>query len=179
MNYIIPGFALCLILQYLGFEIISHKWYVDIAICYLVGFVNSRVSSLVVEPLSKKIKLVEYAPYAKYLKARELDDKIKSMSDTNNMFRSFVSVFLIGILAYCSMWAFHVSGFHKDDTVFVLLIALLVLFIISYRKQTKYVVRRINYALSNKNEEYAKQYIVTESSQIKEAHNESEKILDK
>lgn len=63
LTNILPGTVLCIILKYLvGYDLIPDDYYQAGIVFYFVGMVNSRVGSLVIEPILKAISWVKFAP---------------------------------------------------------------------------------------------------------------------
>lgn len=148
-NYLIPGSALVLIFKYyIGYTIPTMELYEAMLLYYLVGLVNSRIGSLVLRPLLTRIKPFQVKPYGEYLEAERKDPKIQDLMIDNNMYRSFVSVFLISTIGYlcglvnCSSISSCSVTPHLARLLGLLLLC--VLFICAYRRQTRFIADRIN-----------------------------------
>ncbi len=149
LNNLIPGAILCVIVKYLvGYDFIVGNVLEQVIIFYFAGMVNSRVGSLIVEWLLKKTCVVKFRSHEAYITAEEKDQKISSLSEINNMYRSLISVSFIAILLKLYKSVFENKFDFGLTTEWVLLGALLVLFILSYRKQTRYIVARIDHFVS-------------------------------
>lgn len=155
LTNILPGTVLCIVLKYLvGYELfISEDWYLMGIVFYFVGMVNNRFSSLVVEPILKCTHFVNSAPYKDFVNAERKDTKVTTLSMENNVFRSYVSVFVLSLLAYGYKYGFNTICPCQMNKELLLIILLLLLFAFSYRKQTKYVRERVE---TNKTKEDAK-----------------------
>ena len=148
-NYLLPG----TIFVGLGKEITSISLVQDnlligLFFYYFIGLIISRIGSLTLEPLLKKIKFVEFANYEDFVKASKLDPKIEIFSEQNNMYRSLcmLSIALILLKIYDLEWGSGASD--NAAIIFISLVGLLVLFLSSYKKQAeKYVVKRVKIAL--------------------------------
>ena len=116
---------------------------------YFIGLVVSRIGSVFIEPFLKFIKVIEFVSYEKYINASRIDSKIAAFSQDNNTYRTLISA---GI---CYLAAYTVSTYHSSRPmnvyIVVLSISLIVLFVLSYRKQTDYIKKRIGIALKEKN----------------------------
>ena len=144
LTNILPGTVLCIMLKYLvGYEIFLPDAYLAGIIFYFAGMVNSRFSSQIVEPILKKTKWLEYAPYADFVKAEQKDAKITLLSQENNTYRAYVSVMLITIVAYLYKNYLAVFDIVKENEAIVLLAMIGILFLCAYRKQTVYVKKRV------------------------------------
>ena len=150
LNNIIPGSALCLILSYIGYPILEYNVWACIVICYLVGIVNSRFSSIVIEWICRKTHFVKWRDYELYNKAKKERPFIVTLQESANMFRAFSSVFVISLCGYGLMELSTKWIWLTQNGIWILLVALLVLFAFSYRKQiNKYVVKNIDEVNNN------------------------------
>lgn len=147
---LIPGAILCaLINRFTDLVIITGNGISDIVIFYFAGVISGRFGSIILEPLCKKIKLVKYAPYSDFIKACEKDSKLIELSNENNMFRSLLSVSVM--FSFVMLYEF-AEGFWTWLLIIrkpLLCVGLIVLFSISYRKQTKYVYERTKYHIGS------------------------------
>lgn len=145
INNLIPGTALCFILSYFGYPILDYDIGVCLIICYFVGLINSRFSSLVLEGLCKKTKLIKWREYELYNKAKKERPFVETMQECANMFRAFVSVFLISLAAYFIQQILPNNLFLQNNGLWILIAMLFLLFLFSYRKQVNhYVVKNID-----------------------------------
>lgn len=145
LTNILPGTVLCIVLKCIvGYDLLqTSDLYLTGVICYFTGMVNNRFGSVVIEPLCKWTRLVRFAPYRDFLKAEKIDEKITILSMENNVFRSYISVFALTLLAYGYRLLADCVVFFNDIKECILLASLLILFCLSYRKQTKYVRERV------------------------------------
>ena len=152
-NYLLPGtIFMGLGDTFTSYSLIQDNILIALFLYYFIGLIISRIGSLTLEPLLKWIKFVKFAPYENYVEASKLDPKIEIFSEQNNMYRSLclLSIALILLKIYDLEWG---SGSSDNAAIiFIILVGLLVLFLFSYRKQTKYVVKRVKIALENKEE---------------------------
>ena len=150
LNYLIPGSVFCVLLKHLvGYDIVHFSLIENVIICYFVGMVNSRLSSLILYPILKKTKFIREAEYSDFVAVEKKDSKITILSDINNLFRSFANVM---ILLLCSLVIKNIdciSSFVVSNINWIAIISLLILFLFSVRKQTKFVRDRIE---ANKND---------------------------
>lgn len=150
-NYLLPG----VLVAVLGTAMSSFKLLVDdivvgVFLYYFYGLVVSRVGSLVVEPVLKRITLVRFAPYADFVAASRIDEKLETLSEQNNMYRTLASTFLcLTLLGLADSILARLPTF-SDYGVQIGVLLLLALFIWSYRKQTKYVAARVEAARRSK-----------------------------
>ena len=142
---ILPGTMLCLMLKHIvGYDLfVTNEWYQMGIIFYFVGMVNNRFSSLVIELTMKKTKIVKFSNYKEFIDEKKKDSKITVLSMENNVFRSYISVCTISLIASLfKLIADNVNWIDEWKMQF-LLVALLLLFMLSYRKQTSYVRERV------------------------------------
>lgn len=154
LTNIIPGTILCIILKYLiGYDMMLSDTYLAGILFYFVGMVNSRVSSLVVEPFLKWIKWLVFAPYQDFVRAEKVDAKISILSQENNTYRAYVSVMFISLFAYVYKNYIAVFEFVKQHETAMLIILLVFIFLFAYRKQTNYVRKRVEANVKTMNSE--------------------------
>lgn len=144
LTNILPGTVLCIIMKYLvGYNLIPDDYYQEGIVFYFVGIVNSRVGSLIIEPILKAISWVKFAPYPEFLQAEKEDSKLTILSQENNVFRSYISVMFISIVGYIYK-NYSIDWWHFfSDEPLVLIISLLFLFLFAYKKQTSFVRKRV------------------------------------
>lgn len=144
LTNILPGTVLCVIMKDLvGYDLMPDGYYQAGVVFYFAGMVNSRVGSLIIEPILKAISWVTFAPYSKFLQAEREDSKLTILSQENNVFRSYISVMFICTIGYIyKNYSLGWRHFFSDEPL-VLIIFLLVLFLFAYRKQTSFVRKRV------------------------------------
>ena len=114
--------------------------YEKLFLYYFIVLIIGRICSLFLEPLFKKLEIIKFADYSKFLKAEEKDSKIHMLVLVNNMYRSFCVVFLFSFL-----WLIYKNDFLFSTLLPRLLIILFLffLFVYSYKKQTEYIKKRV------------------------------------
>lgn len=118
----------------------------EIIVYYFMGFVINRISSLIVKPILKKCKFIREAPYTDYLKAVKIDSKIDVLSETNNYFRALLtsSLLLIVIsIVRISIWKIK---WISSNWKWMSMIFLVILFLFAYKKQIKFICKRVEIA---------------------------------
>ena len=149
-NYLFPGVVFCVICdKYLSIPLIQESIVNGVFLYYFVGLIISRFGSVAIEPLMKKLGLLEFCNYSDYVQATNKDEKIEMLSEINNMYRTILSMILvlaITVLYFSclSVWP-QISSLGK----YGLIAMLFVLFLLSYRKQTEYIIKRV---LANKDQ---------------------------
>ena len=146
-NSLLPGIVFSyLVSTFTNINMIQNDVVVGLFLYYFVGLIVSRVGSIIIEPLYKKIALIKYADYPDYLRAKDKDEGISLLLEQNNMYRTLcgIPVSLAFIKAYESLIQFFPNM--KPFNWVVLCALLLILFSASFIKQTKYIVKRIEKA---------------------------------
>ena len=110
---------------------------------YFVGLVVSRFGSLVVEPLLKQLSVLNFANYRDFVEASKNDEKITLLSEVNNSYRTLVSMFILLFLLKLYEMAEGEVVFLKKFDFIILMALLLIVFFVSYVKQTSYVKKRV------------------------------------
>jgi hypothetical protein len=143
-NYLFPGVLFVVITAELTpYSFVQSDLIIGAFVYYFFGLVISRFGSLFIEPLLKKISFLKFASYPEFVSACNKDIKIEILSEANNMYRTFCSMFiLILFLKLYSMVEFKFPVV-KSYNPYILIILPLIMFLYSYRKQTKYIFSRI------------------------------------
>lgn len=110
---------------------------------YFVGMVISRIGSICIEPLLKKLKFIIFVDYKFYLTAIECDNTIIELNTVNNVYRTILTGLIIFLLVFIKKEINDICMFISSETVICNLF-LIVLFLFSYRKQTVYINKRIS-----------------------------------
>lgn len=141
---LLPGAFFGIALEFiLGIGITSLSVTEKIVIFYFIGLILNRIGSLVVNPILKKIKVIIEAPYQEYVKAVKKDSKIDILSETNNYFRTVLTGNIFLFILYICMNSEIVWKWLASNWRWCSLVALIILFVFAYRKQTDYVRRRV------------------------------------
>lgn len=148
-NYLLPGVVFSVLVDALtSFQFVQKDIIIGAFFYYFIGLIISRIGSLVIEPFLKWVRFVQFSSYGDFLEASKKDEMIKVLSEANNMYRTFCSVF--ASLAIVKIYEKTISAYpnlKQWSTEFVV-VALLLLFCFSYRKQTQYITKRVGQALS-------------------------------
>jgi hypothetical protein len=143
-NYLLPGILFVVLAEALtSFSFVQKDILLGVFLYYFIGLVISRIGSLVIEPIFKKTKFVRFAEYSDFVSASKNDEKLNLLSETNNMYRTFCSLFFLLILLKVYE---HIAGYFQtvgNWNAEILIIGLLIIFCFSYRKQTQYITKRI------------------------------------
>lgn len=147
-NYLLPGVVFVIFALYLfNFDmnkIFNVNLIFTLFFSYFVGMVISRLGSIIVEPLLKLIKFVKFAEYNDFLEVVKIDKKIDELSEENNVYRTYIALFATLLFLYVAKIIVEYLGFTDTQTELIILAVLFILFLFSYRKQTRYIRNRIN-----------------------------------
>lgn len=143
-NYLLPGVIFSLLVSKMTrYPIIQQDLVVGFFLYYFIGMVISRFGSIVIEPLLKKISLIEFTNYNDYVMASKKDLKIELFSEINNTYRTILSLLILLIFLKIYETLEINFNFPQAFTVMLTIVLLVVLFLLSYRKQTSYIKKRI------------------------------------
>lgn len=143
-NYLLPGVLFAgLGEQITSFSLIHENWIIGMFLYYMTGLIISRIGSLILEPLLKKTKFVRFADYKDYVEATKVDSKIEIFSEQNNMYRTLSSLLIVLVILKVFDELKYLWPFGDDANGFIILAIFLLVFLLSYRKQTQYVVQRV------------------------------------
>lgn len=149
-NYLLPGVVFAVIgSDILHYPITQHDIVLGAFLYYFIGLVISRFGSLVIEPVLKGISLIEFADYSNFVMASKKDAQIEVLSEANNTYRTFCSLFASLLLLKGYVWIESKFPSLKNWDAILLVTVLLALFIFSYKKQSGYVAKRVAIALDN------------------------------
>jgi len=145
-NYLFPGALFGVLaerLQVLDFG--TRDLITRLVLYYFIGLCISRVGSVAVEPMLKRVKFVRYASYANYLKACDKDAEMSIMVEVSNTYRTLTAAFLtlpLSLIVNAGADRLHLSTIGRH---IILLVALFILFAFSYRKQAAFVKQRVEH----------------------------------
>lgn len=144
LNCLLPGVIFVVLAKnFLFIDLTQGDIILDVFIYYFVGLIISRLGSLVVERLLRKIGFLEFAKHEDFILASKDDPKLEILSQENNMYRTFVAMFILLLLSklYLFIRIHYISL--QDWDFYILAFLLLIMFLYSYRKQTTYIFNRI------------------------------------
>lgn len=146
LNNLIPGVVLSMLLsKYTSYQLLQSDFVAGIFLYYFVGVVVNRFGSLVIKPLIEKDKQTA-EEYKRYITASQKDSKIDILSQTNNVYRSFISLIILFFIIKCFELMTQVAPFLNLIQIPLFLITLLIMFVVSYNKQSKYIQQRVDNA---------------------------------
>lgn len=149
-NYLLPGIVFCVLGEYLTtYNFIQEEIVIGVFFYYFIGLIISRIGSLFLEPILKKIKFLNFASYSDFVSASKNDEKLLVLSEANNMYRTICAL----LLSLVSVKLFEKTVTYvpqiENISTELLVLGLVILFLFSYRKQTQYITKRIKYGLED------------------------------
>lgn len=149
-NYLLPGVLFAVIIDELTpLRVIQKDIVLGVFVYYFLGSIISRIGSLVVEPILKRVKFIKFAPYEDFVKASKVDAKLEILSEANNMYRTVCALFIsTSVVIGYNFVAYYLPWLNKAGLP-LSICSLTVLYLFSYRKQTKYITKRVAVALDD------------------------------
>jgi len=143
-NYLVPGVIFAVIAsQTTRYSLVQKDIVTGMFLYYFLGLVISRFGSLVIGPVLKAVSFVKFEDYKAFVSASKKDPQIDVLSEANNTYRTFCSLFslLLGLKLYGEV-EMKVNLLREWDATIAIAL-LLLMFLFAYRKQTSFVVKRI------------------------------------
>src|SRR5215467_1053056 len=95
-NYLLPGVLFAALAEtWTSYRFLQSNLVVGVFVYYFFGLVISRVGSLIIEPSLRKVSFVKFASYDDFVAASQKDPKIDVLSEVNDMYRTFCSLFVL------------------------------------------------------------------------------------
>lgn len=144
LNNLIPGAVFVFMAKVLNIVLFPIDGIVEsIFVYYFCGMIVSRIGSLVIETVFEKFKWIEYDTKAEYVNAVKKDERIETLLETSNMYRTCAGLFLALATVKGYVILAGAVAIPKHITIWLVIVALLVLFSASFVKQTRHIGRRI------------------------------------
>ena len=143
-NYLFPGIIFVILAERVtDYSLIQEDIVIGAFLYYFIGLVVSRFGSLIIEPFLKKVSFLRFADYKNFVIASKKDEKIELFSEVNNTYRTLCSLFtLLILLKIYGKIEVKYPALKEWDAI-ILVVLLLVMFLLSYRKQTSYITKRV------------------------------------
>lgn len=147
INYIIPGGIFYYVLSEINLiKTDDTNLLVLIFLIYFIGMTLSRVGSLIVEPVLNISGFIKSEPYHDYLYAASKDPKIEILMESSALYRTLFTGFLL-VFLYKLSEALFFRGIDFFESIYGnnnwLIIFLTGIYLFSYKKQVKYVIKRV------------------------------------
>lgn len=144
-NYLLPGTIFAFATEaFTDITVVQSDLLIGLFLYYFIGLVISRVGSLIVGEVLKYFGFIRFSDYKDYVLAASTDETLPALSEVNNTLRTMCSLFLFipAIIAYEKLAQSYPT--FAQIAPYVILILIFVLFLFSYRKQTRYIRKRVN-----------------------------------
>jgi hypothetical protein len=145
-NYLFPGVIFAFLADAItSYTFIQSNIVIGLFLYYFIGLVISRFGSLVIEPLLKhrKIKFIKYVDYKDFVDACKKDDKLETLLEVNNTYRTLCSLFLLLPILELYEVVEHAAPVLIGWRTVLIIVSLFLAFLFSYKKQIGYIVKRI------------------------------------
>lgn len=150
-NFLFPGVVFAVLVSHISsYNLVQNDIVIGVFIYYFYGAIISRVGSLILEPVLRKTRVVTFTPYEDFFRALSIDPKLDVLSETNNMYRTICSLLLCITIVFIYGKLEQNNLFIHASTPFICIIGLFILFILSYKKQTAYIAKRVSVILMDK-----------------------------
>jgi hypothetical protein len=148
-NYLLPGTVFVYSLSKISeYNLVQKDLLIGGFLYYFIGLIISRIGSVLIEPLLSKLTFIKFADYSDFVTYSKVDSKIDILSESNNMYRTIISLFLCLLFSIFYAWISKTLEISEFWSSIIIVLLLLILFLFSYRKQTNYITKRI---VANKN----------------------------
>lgn len=145
-NYLVPGVVFCITVERIWqINIAGNDIFLAMFVYYLVGMSLSRIGSLVVEPILKKINFVEFSKYEDFLQAEKGDEKLQELLLTANFYRSILGGLVAFLCLNLGFWLVKMGTITQGIFIKVILLTIFVLVLSGYRKQVSFIKKRVEF----------------------------------
>jgi hypothetical protein len=146
LNYLLPGTVFIFACDVLGiYKFESQNLFVLAFIAYFLGMTLSRIGSLFLEKPLEWIGFTKRSSYDHFILAEKADNKISTLMEEANTYRTIVATATIVGLADFVKSLLAQGTVTTRVVVTLLLISLILIYLFAYRKQVKYLARRIEH----------------------------------
>ena len=144
LNYLLPGILFVIFANHFtSYSFLQENLIIGGFLYYFIGMVISRIGSLFIEPFLKKIRFLNFSNYKDFIYAGNKDEKIGVLSEQNNQYRTIVAFLVsIGLLKVWELFSDYLNLSQFAEAV-IIYVVLLIIFLVSYRKQTNYIRSRV------------------------------------
>lgn len=147
---LLPGAFFVWMLKFLfGISMSSENIIESILVYYFVGFIINRISAIIIKPIlkCKYFLFPKQKEYSDFIKAGKVDMKIAVLSEVNDCFRSFLTSVLMIPITYSLIHLHSSWGWFSMYWKWFVVMFLVALFFMAYRRQTAFICLRIEEAI--------------------------------
>ena len=143
-NYLFPGVLFAVFSKEItAYSFVQENLIIGAFVYYFIGLGVSRFGSLFIEPFLRKLSFLKFSDYKEFISASKKDPKIDLLSESNNMYRTLSSLFILLLLLKFYEFIESKLPILKDFNSYILVAMLLFMLLFSYRKQTHYITKRV------------------------------------
>lgn len=143
-NYLIPGVVTVLLLRATNsFNLVQDELFLGLFLYYFIGLILSRIGSLLVEPVLKGLKVIDYTPYSDFVLAIKKDSAINELSETNSSYRTYIVSMFVVLIAMPAAWVIDKFSLPNILVTTLTLVLAAILLAFAYRKQTIFIKKRV------------------------------------
>ena len=84
-NYLFPGVFVILLNRYTEINLVVDDVILGMFLYYFFGLVLSRIGSILIEPILRYTRIIQFADYSRFVRASKLDDKIELLSEVSTI----------------------------------------------------------------------------------------------
>ncbi|MBE99131.1 hypothetical protein [Flavobacterium coralii] len=144
-NNLLPGILFVILCDYfVGYDLSQENLVIGIFLYYFIGLTISRISSILIEPILKKVNFIKFTNYADFISAQKNDNKIDVLVEVSNKFRSILTMIIV-LIAFKFYTSLEYNREISESTEkYFVLILLAIIYLLSFKKQIKYITKRID-----------------------------------
>jgi hypothetical protein len=145
-NNLLPGILFIVLLNHFTeYQISQENLLLNVFLYYFIGLTISRISSITIEPFLQKVKFVTFRNYQLFVNATKKDNKLEILVETNNKFRVLLTTVLLVIFSKI-FYSVNINwmNFSENTQQYLLLVFITIIYLFAYRKQTNYIIKRID-----------------------------------
>lgn len=152
LNNLLPGVVYCYLLDFLCEVVLINGGIIENTfVYYFIGMIISRIGSTIIEPFLKKIRFIAFAPYSLYVEAEKEDKKIAELSEGNNIYRTMMAMCVVILISLFVVLLCRKYTSFRIAWKYVMIGIWIILFGLSYKKQTRYIKKRIENCFKEEN----------------------------
>lgn len=144
-NYLFPGILFVIIAKSTtDYNLVQKDNIIGAFLYYFIGMTISRFGSVIIEPILKEAKFLKFRDYKHYVNACKKDSKIELLLEVSNTYRTLLSMIITLFLS--KIYNLLSIKFNLDDSISLIIVSffIFILFLFSYKKQTNFIIKRIN-----------------------------------
>lgn len=145
-NNLLPGILFVILLdQFTNYQVSQDNLLLSLFLYYFIGLTISKISSICTEPFLKGLKFVSSREYRLFVNATKIDNKLEILVETNNKIRALLTMIVMTIFSKI-FYSINLNCLDLSENTlqYLLLIFIAIIYLFAYRKQTNYIIKRID-----------------------------------